>query len=119
MRSKSSFNGNAYNSSFTLTSPLHFETSGVYKFKFFTYINCPNVNCAAAGDFIKLNIKYDDDAKYTTVFQNGSEFGRFQDSKWNENIIDIHIQAPISIYVGVQTSKRTVLPVVGRKQSRF
>ena len=89
--------GKAYNSSFKVLNPIEILSSGNYLFKFSTYINCPNSECETAKDFINIIIK--DGDNYKVIYQNGSEFGRFQDNQWIESVIQIFIEKPSLIYV--------------------
>ena len=108
LRSKSTLTGNSYNSSFEILNPLQIPSSGNYKFRFFTYINCPSDNCEVAKDFIKLSFKYDGEKDYLKIYENGSEFGRFQDKKWQEDTIDVKIINSTKIYVITRNIKRFI-----------
>jgi hypothetical protein len=97
--SKTSLTGNPYNSSFKVLKPIEILSSGKYFLKFSSYINCPNVECATAKDFMNIIINYENNR--TTIYQNGSDYGRFQDDRWIESVVEISIDEPSFLYVRI------------------
>jgi hypothetical protein len=79
----SSTSGATYVHTFTLTNPISIQNPGKHVISFYTYFECKKQECDIVGDTLSIQIK--DGGDYDEVFVTGSDYGRYNDSRWKKD----------------------------------
>jgi hypothetical protein len=79
---KTSATGLAYEGAIIFNKTIKFPKNGFYVLSFYTFFNCPRVECLSADDSFSVKIRDTKTQYYQVLFSNGSKYDRYQDSRW-------------------------------------
>jgi hypothetical protein len=90
--------------SLDFVQPIESEVDRNYTFDFYTFINCQNESCAAAGDYIALGLREIGEPIDEIIFRRNSS-GRNLDKKWMKESVSYYLKSEIRYYVRLYNLK--------------